>query len=63
MTVLLYALGVWIFASVPTALLVGAACHLNRLSDDGGELLNPEALAHGQPQVAPARRTSELAAA
>ena len=63
MTVLLYALGVWIFASVPMALLAGAACHFNRLSDDGGELLNPESLAHGEPQVAPARSTRELAAA
>ena len=62
MTVVL-ALGVWIFASVPLALLAGAACHLNRLSDDGGELLNPDAFAHGQPQVAPARSPTGLAAA
>ena len=38
MSFVLYALGVWLVASVPVAMAVGWMCKLNRLPEDAGEV-------------------------
>ena len=42
MSMVLYALGVWLLASVPVAVVLGSMCSVNELWRDGGERPSPK---------------------
>ena len=63
MSVALFALGVWLVASLPIGLLLGRACGLNELSRDEGELPVGSSTRSSPTTLDGDRRTGELAAA
>jgi hypothetical protein len=51
MAVGIFALGVWVLASVPLGLLLGWACGLNKLSPRGGDVPLGDALVRSQNTI------------
>ena len=51
MAVGIFAVGVWVLASVPLGLLLGWACGLNKLSPRGGDVPLADTLARSQNAI------------